>query len=403
MHTPRQLFNQIMNYERPERVFNWNWTFGLYGGNDDRGTQFWQQTIDRWHAEGLPREMDTQKQINDFFAVDRRLGLELRTGIWPAFKKEILEETDKFVVSINEDGDVIRQFKGAALEGSMPEYLRRLITSRADWDQVKRERLNPDSAGRDSFVIKLDGKVLIECAPGAGNFQEARKLLLESDLPVELFVGSEFGWPRNWMDVTGISYALYDDPDLIAEMMSHIATLILTVFKKVLDPLSVPIDIASWWEDMAYNHGPLISPVWVRRLMVPNYLRVNEDLHRRGTRLIGVDSDGNCEKLIAPWLEVGINCIFPNEVAAGSDVVDLRRKFGRDLHLIGGIDKRALARGPEAIQEELERRLPLVSQGGYLPAVDHSVPPDISFDNYLFYQDYLGQRCQHYMDHWLPI
>lgn len=104
-------------------------------------------------------EIDTQKKINDFFAVDRRLGLELRTGIWPALKKEILEETDKFVVSMNEDGDVIRQFKGVAFEGSMPEYLHRLITSRADWDQVKREYLNPDAAGRESFVIKLDGKI----------------------------------------------------------------------------------------------------------------------------------------------------------------------------------------------------------------------------------------------------
>ncbi len=184
--------------------------------------------------------------------------------------------------------------------------------------------------------------------------------------------------------------------------MSHIATFILTVFKKVLVPLPIPIDMASWWEDMAYNLGPLISPVWVQRLMVPNYRRVNEDLYRRGTGLIGVDSDGNCEKLIASWLEAGNNCIFPDEVAAGSDVVDLRRKFGRDLHLIGGIDKRALARGPEAIRDELEQRLPLVSQGGYLPAVDHNVPPDISFEDYSFYQHYLGQRCQYYLDHWLP-
>jgi hypothetical protein len=84
--------------------------------------------------KGCLAELDTQKKINDFFTVDRRLMLELRTGIWPAFKKEIMEETDKFVVSINEDGDVIRQFKGVAFEASMPEYLHRLITSRADWD-----------------------------------------------------------------------------------------------------------------------------------------------------------------------------------------------------------------------------------------------------------------------------
>jgi hypothetical protein len=400
MDTPRQIFNQIMHYQRPERVFRWNWTFGAYGGSSQRGTQFWQQTIDRWHGEGLPADVDNPERVNRFFQVDRRLLLNLRTGLWPAFEKTVLEETEQFTVSINEDGEIIKEFKGSAAESSMPEYLRHLVSSRADWEQLKKERLNPDSPGRDSFEIRLDGQILIESAPGADNFTEARGMLENSDLPVDLFVGSMFGWQRNWMGLQGISYVLYDDEDLVAEMVDHLANLALSAFQRVLGALNVPIDLASWWEDMAYNHGPLISPRLFRRLMVPQYERVNQELRRHGIRLIGVDSDGNCEKLIGPWMDAGLNCVFPNEVAAGSDVVALRQQFGRELRLIGGIDKRALAGGPDAIRAELDRRLPLVAEGGYLPAVDHSVPPDISLNDYHAYLDYQEERSQFYLDHW---
>jgi len=44
-----------------------------------------------------------------------------------------------------------------------------------------------------------------------------------------------------------------------------------------------------------------------------------------------------------------------------------------------------LAKGKKAIDEELERLHPLVEKGGYIPMVDHRVPPDVSFENYLYY------------------
>ena len=52
----------------------------------------------------------------------------------------------------------------------------------------------------------------------------------------------------------------------------------------------------------------------------------------------------------------------------------------------GGIDKRALARGRRAIDEELYRHVPkLLEDGGYIPTVDHAIPPDISYDNWMYY------------------
>jgi uroporphyrinogen decarboxylase len=69
------------------------------------------------------------------------------------------------------------------------------------------------------------------------------------------------------------------------------------------------------------------------------------------------------------------------------DPVRLRRKFGRDMRLWGGVDKRELAKGPAAIDAHLKELAPLVEEGGFIPTVDHTVPPDVSLDNFRYYMD----------------
>ena len=132
--------------------------------------------------------------------------------------------------------------------------------------------------------------------------------------------------------------------------MAHLADLSLSVVTRFLEAVDEPVDYATWWEDMAFNKGPLISPKHIKKLMVPNYLPVNEYLHNQGIDIIGVDSDGRLDKLIPLWLEGGINFVYPSEVAAGNDVVSLRQKYGRQMRLVGGIDKRSLAKGEASIR-----------------------------------------------------
>ncbi len=59
------------------------------------------------------------------------------------------------------------------------------------------------------------------------------------------------------------------------------------------------------------------------------------------------------------------------------------------MRLWFGIDKRALARGPSAIDTELKRVRSLVEEGGYVAGLDHSLPPDVSFSNYRYYMESL--------------
>ena len=104
--------------------------------------------------------------------------------------------------------------------------------------------------------------------------------------------------------------------------------------------------------------------------------------------MISLDTDGDCRLLVPVLLEAGINVTCPLEVQAGMDPVALRREYGRDLRLWGGIDKRVLARTTKDIDRELMAKIPpLVADGGYIPTLDHCAPPDISYENWVYYLD----------------
>jgi len=101
-----------------------------------------------------------------------------------------------------------------------------------------------------------------------------------------------------------------------------------------------------------------------------------------------VDSDGDMEALIPLWMEAGVNCLWPLEQAAGMDPLRLRKKFGGKLALAGGLDKMEIAKGPKAIEKELRAKIPpLLEQGGYIPHLDHTFSPEISYDNFMYYMD----------------
>jgi uroporphyrinogen-III decarboxylase len=44
----------------------------------------------------------------------------------------------------------------------------------------------------------------------------------------------------------------------------------------------------------------------------------------------------------------------------------------------------------EAIKYEIDKKLPyLKEEGGYIPGLDHVIPPDVSLENFTFYANYL--------------
>jgi uroporphyrinogen decarboxylase len=175
----------------------------------------------------------------------------------------------------------------------------------------------------------------------------------------------------------------YDDPSFLEEMMDADAEFLVAMLSQMLE--ETDIDVFGFWEDMAYKTAPLISAEMVRRYMLPRYRRVIDFGRSRGVHFFGLDSDGNVDPLIPVWMDAGIDILYPFEVQAGMDVCAVRKKYGRELKIWGGVDKRPLVEGPAAIDRELQRIAPLIRDGGYVPMLDHSTPPNVSYENYRYF------------------
>jgi uroporphyrinogen decarboxylase len=141
---------------------------------------------------------------------------------------------------------------------------------------------------------------------------------------------------------------------------------------------------------MAYRTGSLISPALFREFMTPCYQKVTGFLRDRGVKVILVDSDGNLDELIPLFLEAGLTGVWPVEIQAGNDLVEIRRRYP-ELRIMGGIDKLKIARGREAIDQELQSKVPfMLSRGGYIPHLDHLAHPEISWTDFCYYRQRLG-------------
>ncbi|MCK4282824.1 MAG: hypothetical protein KAX44_00800, partial [Candidatus Brocadiae bacterium] len=171
--------------------------------------------------------------------------------------------------------------------------------------------------------------------------------------------------------------------DMIHDMVDSWTELLLDQAGRI--PEDLVIDEVMWWEDMACKNGPFVSPAMFREFLQPCYHAVMTAAKKRGCAISVVDSDGNPHDIVANWLEEGVNIMFPLEVAAGVDTYAWREEFGLELRLRGGVAKAPLVEGGSAIDAELERLKPLLEQGGFIPHLDHLVPPNVSYKNYCEY------------------
>jgi uroporphyrinogen-III decarboxylase len=144
-------------------------------------------------------------------------------------------------------------------------------------------------------------------------------------------------------------------------------------------------------EDLSMKNGPLLSPATYVEFIKPQLQRLVAYFKAHGVRWVVVDTDGNCELIIPHFMEVGVDGIWPLERASDMDPLAIRKKFGRDLRLWGGVDKRELAKDFSAIDAHLRTMQPLIAEGGFIPTVDHLVPPDVSLANF---QHYMKRKHQ---------
>lgn len=336
----------------------------------------WGETIEEWKKEGID---DPNAWCDPKFGFD--LPIWNMSGLvnllyQPMFEYKVLEtREDGHVITQDQFGIVSESIPG---KSGIPKIIKNPITCRADWEKIRDERLDPKDPAR--FSPEFDAYI--------AHIKEAGYPVQVGSFPYGLF-----GTLRDMIGVEELCYMFYEDPDLIHEMMDYLTDLWIYLYGKVAE--KIQIDLIHIWEDMSGKTGSLISPAMVREFMLPNYRKIRDFADAHGIRVVTVDTDGICDELIPLFLEAGVNLMMPFEIAAGNDIVELRRRFPQ-MAMMGGIDKREIAKGKEAIDRELDKIEPLLAESGFFPAMDHLIPPDVSYKDYCYFVNELRRRIMKY-------
>ncbi|MEA5049987.1 MAG: uroporphyrinogen decarboxylase family protein [Oscillospiraceae bacterium] len=334
---------------------------------------YWPETIREWKKQGLPAELNTYEEVEGFFYGDRGFELNMVNrwgpaapegvawGIYPEFERHVLEENDETVLYGGEGG-IVREHKTT---GSMAHVVEYPISDLPGFEKKIAPRMNPHDPGRF-----YDG------------FREKTAALRAAGEPVGIWLDGFLEYPRELIGIENLCYAYYDDPDFVQGMNSHHCWFNMEFAGEVVR--RTPVDYACIVEDMAYKNGSLVSKDIWDRFMKPYYEALVPCLRSLGIKKILVDSDGNTQQVCAWLQEVGVEGHYPLEIAAGNTPHKLRAAYP-NLALIGGVDKFELMKDTKAIDAELEQLLPVVEKGGYIPCMDHKVPPTVSLYNYQYY------------------
>lgn len=352
MGTFNDSLRAMLHFERPATLCQFEWGY-------------WPETIQRWRREGMPAGVPPGGEPWDAVGITyyRRVPVEAR--IFPHFETKVLSETAT-TKTVQDWQGVIQE---VPKDGSttFPHFLRHPVRDMLDFEAI-RGRLN----AHDPHRFPPDWA------------DHARRLASRNSILV--MGGTEisfFGWHRDLMGLENLMMAYYDQPELVHAISRQHLNFLKELYSKVLE--DVTFDFIFCWEDMSYKNGPLISPALVREFMLPYYAELVDFFRQFGDYKFLLDSDGDVAQLIPLFMEVGIDGMLPFEVAAGMDVARVAEQYPR-LILSGGIDKRVIAKGRRAIDRELERVLPpLFRRGGYLPSMDHHVPPEVSYDDFRYY------------------
>lgn len=313
----------------------------------------WGTTITRWRKEGLPEVSPAEFFNYEFAFVSADLSLRLQTVK--------IEETDEYVISRDANGRTLKNWKS---QTSTPMLIDYLIKTRDDWEKHKHllspdpSRFNWESIDNTYKYAKEKGKFL--CFSGGVGYQAS----------------------TGKVKVENLLEGMVLDPEWINDVIQTGANLALDMFKMLIDK---GYEIDGYWcsDDLGYRNGLMFPPEEFRSLVMPAHKLLCDFCHENGIFAI-LHSCGNFNEVVPDLIDTGWDCLQPLEVKAGMDLIDLKRKFGDKISLMGGIDVRVMADGTDKeIEEEIGTKITIAKEnGGYIYHSDHSVPDNVSFQRY---------------------
>jgi len=357
--TTRERFLSIVHFEQPDYVPYW-YAPGIGIAHTE--------TVERWiREEGYPSDYDS---LVEFWGAEGYYGVGLHTGFVPDFPVERIDAGDGYVT--------VRQHKAETRElanndrlYTMPEFRTYMFEDRRDLEEHILPRLDPSHPDRGRPAV-----------PDR-----------QPDQPLAVYCPSYVGILRSWFGLEQLSYLMHDDPALIHGINRAMTDLFLDQAREAAK--RVQIDAIIGWEDICYRGGMLVSPAAFREFCAPYYREVASFAREVGAAVVDVDCDGDVSELVHCLWEAGVNMLHAFEPThGGSDILRIRDELPRFV-ICGGLDKHAMVDpDPAAAIAEVDAKVPpMLRHGGYLPSIDHGLPPHCCYRPFWHFMNRIREHC----------
>ncbi|MCX6029271.1 MAG: hypothetical protein NT169_08210 [Chloroflexi bacterium] len=358
--TSKERFDRILQHQPVDRV-------GLF-------EVYWKETAQRWSDEG---HFAQPVMVSDHFGLDvRRVGGEItpmdyRTANLVAnidAGEQIVDETDAVKLVRDGNGALLRWIKNGS---GAPEHVDFAVRDRRSWE----EHIRP---------FLLDER-LYERRINFGMYRALRAKCARDNRFMTCGVVGAFDLMSPMCGHEHLLMGMALDPEWVGAMADLYATVTIRLLEILFEREGLPDGL--WvWDDLGFKHRPFMSPTMYRALIYPAHKKLFDFAHSRKLPVV-LHCDGYVETLIPSLIEAGINCLQPLEVKAGMDLVKLKKRFGDQIALIGGMDVRTLETNDcQVVEAELLSKLPLAMAGsGYVLQVDHSVSPLVNYETYKYF------------------
>jgi len=303
----------------------------------------------------MPANMD----FREYFGLDR---IEtILPDCSPREQHKIIEDTPEYTVFSERWGCTLKYLKDPKAE--MPLFLDYPAKTAADW-AVMKEKM---TFSRDRIPFDM-------LAQNYKNWRENGSWI-QAQVEVGFNVVSAF-----YTGIDNFLVALIEEPEWCADMINHGLELNLMFLDAIWDA-GYEFDSVFWCDDMGYKGCAFFSADMYREFLKPAHKKLTDWAHSKKIKA-HLHSCGNVMKLVPEFINLGIDGLNPLEIKAGMDPLALKKEYGDRLLLHGGINA-MLWPDFDAIEAEIKKLLPVLMQnGGYIFSSDHSVPCDVSLDNF---------------------
>ncbi len=346
--TSKERIHRIINLEPVDRI-------GLF-------EQFWEDTAGHWREQGYLAENESPE---DHFGFDIRF-------VWPFnltanldMTEEVIEETEDKILARDGNGAFLKRWKHKT---GTPEHVDFTVKDRSGWEELIKPRL----LNKDDYRRRI-------------NFEAYRQIYAKCKREDLFLCWAGVNVFESMHPVCGHEYMLMGmalDPDWVRDMCHVYADLAIDLMETLFAEEGKP-DAVWFFEDMGFKAKPFMSPAMYRDIIWPSHKRTFDYVHAIGSKVI-VHSCGFVEALVPGLIEAGMDCLQAMEIKAGMNLLEMKKKYGDQIALFGGLDVRTLeSNDPSQVTEMLQTQLPVVMEpSGYILHTDHSIPTSVNYHTY---------------------